>query len=105
MLVDGSPKLALVAGVGPALGAFSSKGNESMADQSFDAGRFAREQQSRVASSAAIGFNALKPMLHFQVSLLRLWANNIEALAQNYEKGVDTVSSSVEEQVRQQRAA
>ncbi len=75
-----------------------------MADQNFDAAGMAREQQTRVAASAAIGLNALKPMIHFQVSLLRLWADNIEALAQNYEKGVDAFSSAVEQQ-SQQRAA
>lgn len=76
-----------------------------MATKIFDAGHLAEEQQSRVASSATIGLNALKPMLHFQVSLLRLWASNIEALAQNYEKAFDTFRSSVEDQAEQQRAA
>jgi hypothetical protein len=74
-----------------------------MADQSFEAGRMARDQQSRIAASAAIGLNALKPMIQLQVSLLRLWADNIEALAKNYEKGLD--SSVVEHQWQQQRAA
>ena len=76
-----------------------------MADQNFDAGRMAGDQQSRIAASAAIGLNALKPMIHFQVSLLRLWADNIESLAQNYEKGVDTFSSAVEHEWQQHRAA
>jgi hypothetical protein len=90
------------------LGVSISKGSESMADQSFDAASMARDQR-RMAASAAIGLNALKPMLQFQVSLLRLWADNIEALAQNYEenyqKGLDTVSSAVEHHRQQQRAA
>ncbi len=76
-----------------------------MTDSSFDAGRMARDQQSRIAASAAIGLNALKPMIYFQVSLLRLWADNLEALAQNYEKGVDTFSSAVEHPWQQQSAA
>ena len=72
-----------------------------MTTKIFDAGHLANEQQNRIASLGAIGFNALQPMLRFQVSMLRLWANSIEALAQNYEKGVDTVSSSVEEHALQ----
>ena len=31
--------------------------------------------------------NALKPIMHLQVSMLRMWANNIERFALNYEKG------------------
>jgi hypothetical protein len=76
-----------------------------MTDQIFDAGRLAKDQQSRVAASTAIGLNALKPMIHMQVSLLRLWANNLEALAQQYENGVDAFSSTVEHQSQRQRAA
>jgi hypothetical protein len=38
-----------------------------------------------MAASAAIGLNALKPVIQLQVSLLRLWADNIEALAQKDE--------------------
>jgi len=76
-----------------------------MATKIFDAGHLAEEQQSRITSSTAIGFNALQPMLRLQVSMLRLWANNIEALAQNYEKGVDTFSSALEHERQRQRAA
>jgi proline dehydrogenase len=79
-----------------------------MADQSLDAASMARDQR-RMVASAAIGLNALKPVLQFQVSLLRLWADNIEALAQNYEenyqKELDTVSSVAEHRRQQQRAA
>jgi hypothetical protein len=76
-----------------------------MADQSFDAGRVAGEQQSRIAASAAIALNAFKPMMLFQVSLLRLWADSIEALAKDYEKGLVKTSPAVEHQAQQQRAA
>jgi hypothetical protein len=49
-------------------------------------------------------------MLQFQVSLLRLWANNIEMLARNCEKELETFSFKAEqqeevEQQGQQRAA
>jgi hypothetical protein len=76
-----------------------------MADQSFDAARIAREQQSRIAASAVIVLNALKPMMQFQVSLLRLWADNIEALAKNSEKGLVKSSPAAEQQSEHQRAA
>ncbi len=76
-----------------------------MADQSFDAGGMARDQQSRVAASAAIWLNALSPIMRFQVSMLRLWAGNIESLAQHYEKGLDTFGSAVERDWQQRRAA
>src|SRR5262249_43754273 len=42
-----------------------------MAEQTFDARRIAREQEGRLAAASAIGFNALKPIMEFQVSLLR----------------------------------
>ena len=87
------------------LGALQAEGSESMAEQIFDTSRLAKDQQSQIAASTAIGLNALKPMIHLQVSLLRLWADNIETLAQDYEKGVDAFSSAVERQSQQQRAA
>jgi hypothetical protein len=81
-----------------------------MAEQSFDTPRMTRDQQRRVAAAIAIGLNALKPMVQFQVSLLRLWADNIEMLARNCEKELETFSFKAEqqeevEQQGQQRAA
>jgi hypothetical protein len=77
-----------------------------MAEQSFDAPRMTRDQQRRVAATA-IGLNALRPMLQFQVSLLRLWANNIEMFASNYKKELGPSSFKTEQQdeVEQQRRA
>jgi hypothetical protein len=76
------------------------------ADRTLDAHRFAREQQRRVAAATAIGLSALKPMMQFQVSMLRLWANSIERFADNFKSGVEeTASSAVEKQSKQQRAA
>jgi hypothetical protein len=37
-----------------------------MADQSLDARRIAREQEGRMAASASIGLNAVKPFIQFQ---------------------------------------
>jgi hypothetical protein len=71
-----------------------------MADQSLDTRRIAREQEERIAAAAAIGLNAVKPMIQFQASMVRLWADNIETFARNYERGLETFSSAVEEQTK-----
>lgn len=76
-----------------------------MADQNLDTRRMARHQESRITAATAIGLNTVTPMIQFQVSLLRLWADNIESIAQNYEKGLETASSAVEQQWEQQHAA
>ncbi|BAR55933.1 hypothetical protein NK6_2752 [Bradyrhizobium diazoefficiens] len=49
--------------------------------------------------------NALKPMIHFQVSMLRMWADSIEKLAGNYEKKLEETATTVEEQLDKERAA
>jgi hypothetical protein len=49
-----------------------------MANQSLDARRFARDQESRIAAAAAVGLQAAKPLFQYQTSILRLWANNFE---------------------------
>src|SRR5581483_7356414 len=69
------------------------KGNR-MTDKNSDANRFSAEQQSRLV---AMGMNALKPVMLLQVSILRMWADNIERLAGNYEKGVEETSSMKEQ--------
>ena len=43
--------------------------------------------QRPFTAATAIGVNVLKPIVHFQVSMLRMWANNIERFAGNYERG------------------
>jgi hypothetical protein len=75
-----------------------------MADKP-DANRFARDPQRHITASTAIGMNALKPVLHLQVSILRMWADSIERLAGNYEKGVDEAATAVKEQSNKERAA
>ncbi len=78
-------------------------------DRTLDAHHLAREQQRRVTASTAIGLNALKPVMQFQVSMLRLWAKSIEGFADyenNYENGVEkAASSAVKEHSEQERAA
>ncbi len=68
-----------------------------MAGQSFDARHMTKDQHRRAATAAAIGLNALKPMLQFQVSLLRVWANNVEMFLRNYETALDTFSADAEQ--------
>jgi hypothetical protein len=71
-----------------------------MTDNISDANRLAREQQSRIM---AMGMNALKPIMHLQVSMLRMWADNIERFAGKYEMGVEETATAIKEE--QQRAA
>jgi hypothetical protein len=73
-----------------------------MADNTSNANRFAHDPQSRIT---AIGMNALKPIMHFQVSMLRMWADSIERFAGNYEKGLEETTTTVEEQSDKHRAA
>jgi hypothetical protein len=49
--------------------------------------------------------NALKPIVHFQVSILRMWADSIERFAGNYEKALEETATTVEEQSDKQCAA
>ena len=76
-----------------------------MADKTSNANRFARDQQRRITAATAIGMNALKPILHFQVSMLRMWADSIERFAGKYEKGLEEIATTVEEQSDKERAA
>jgi hypothetical protein len=74
-----------------------------MADKISNANRFARDPQRRVTAATAIGMNALKPVMHFQVSMLRMWTDSIERFAGNYEKGLEE-TATIEEQSDKERA-
>ena len=76
-----------------------------MADQSLDVRRMARDQESRIAAAAAVGLNAAKPLFQYQTSILRLWADNFEMVARNYENGVEAFSNAIEQQHHQAREA
>jgi hypothetical protein len=76
-----------------------------MPDNISNANRSARDPQRRIAAATAIGMNALMPIMHFQVSMLRMWADSIERFAGNYEKGLEETATIVEEQSDKQRAA
>ena len=77
-----------------------------MADNTSNSNRFARPAQRRATGATAIGIKALKPIMHFQVSMLRMWANSIERFAGNYEKGLEETTTTVEGQSdKEERAA
>ena len=65
----------------------------------------ATNTQRSTTAAAAIGMNALKPILHFQVSMLRMWADNIERFAGNYQQGFEETATVVEEQSKKESAA
>jgi hypothetical protein len=64
-----------------------------------------RDPQRSITAATAIGMNALKPIMHVQVSMLRMWADSIERFAGNYEKGFEETATKVEEQSGKERAA
>jgi hypothetical protein len=76
-----------------------------MADQTSTTNLFARDSQRRITAATAIGMNALKPIMHFQVSMLRMWADSIERFAGNYEKGLEETATTLKEQSDKERAA
>jgi hypothetical protein len=63
------------------------------------------DPQRRITAATVIGMNALKPIWHFQVSTLRMWANSIERFAGNYEKGLEETVTTVENESDKERAA
>ena len=72
-----------------------------MTDQSLDARRIAKEQEDRMAASASIGFNAAKPFVQFQTSMMRLFAENIDQAARNYEKSFQAISNIISQSRRE----
>ena len=76
-----------------------------MADKSSNSDRLAHDTQRRTTAATAIGMNALKPIMHAQVSMLRMWADSIERFAGNYEKGFEETATAAKEQSDKDRAA
>ena len=72
-----------------------------MTDQSLDARRIAKEQEDCMAASASIGFNAAKPFVQFQTSMMRLFAENIDQAARNYEKSFQALSNVISQSRRE----
>ncbi|WP_315703246.1 MULTISPECIES: hypothetical protein [unclassified Bradyrhizobium] len=76
-----------------------------MADNAPQANRFALDPQRRIAAVAAVGMNVLKPVMHFQIAMLRMWADSIERFAGSYDKGVEEAAATVQENAEKDRAA
>jgi hypothetical protein len=57
-------------------------------NQSFDSGR--------LATAPVVGLNATKQFLRYQASMFRLWADNCELMARNYEKSLEAFNSAKE---------
>jgi hypothetical protein len=78
---------------------------EKMADMNSNAKLFSGDPQRGISAATEFGLNALKPIVHFQVLMLRMWADSIERLAGNYEKGAAEVATAVKEQSNRDHAA
>ena len=61
----------------------------------------ANDRVRRVASATSVWLNVPMTILQSQASLLRFWADNIEKFAQTYERGAETMRSSVEQEAQQ----
>ena len=79
-------------GSNPTLSALSHntrEGENSMGNKTVSETPFAHNPQERFTAATAISMNALKPIMHAQVSMLRMWADSIERFAGNYQKGFE----------------
>jgi hypothetical protein len=81
------------------------EGANNMADKTFDTNRYSRDLQKRIMAATAIGINALKPIMHFQASMLRMWADSIDRFVGNYGKELEETATGGEQQSDKERAA
>lgn len=75
-----------------------------MAGNISKANRSGRDPQRHITAATAVGMYALKPIVHLQLSMLRMWADNIERFAGNYERGLEETATTVEKQLDNERA-
>ena len=54
----------------------------------------------RIAIVPFAGLNATKMLLQYQASMLRMWANNCELAAHNFDRGLETFRSATEQRQR-----
>jgi hypothetical protein len=47
-----------------------------------------------IAIAPIAGLNATKLFLQYQASMLRMWANNCELAAHNFDRGLETLRSA-----------
>ena len=52
----------------------------------------------RTATAPIAGLNATKMLLQYQASMLRMWANNCELAAHNFDRSLETFKSATEQQ-------
>lgn len=69
-----------------------------MTDKTTNADRFASDPQRGITAATAIGMNALRPIMKFQISMLRMWADSIERFARNSDKGLQEAAASGDQQ-------
>jgi hypothetical protein len=48
---------------------------------------------------------AVKPIMHFQVLMLRMWSDSIERFAGHYKKGFEETATTIDHQPDKDRAA
>lgn len=65
----------------------------------------ASDPQKGISAATEFGLNAWKPILNFQVHMLRMWADSIESLTGHYERGANEVATAVKEQADRNHAA
>jgi|tagenome__1003787_1003787.scaffolds.fasta_scaffold20926374_1 hypothetical protein len=52
----------------------------------------------KIAVAPIVGLNATKSLLEYQASVLKLWAENCDLMARNYEKGLEAFSFATGQQ-------
>ncbi|WGD55863.1 hypothetical protein QA641_19415 [Bradyrhizobium sp. CB1650] len=72
-----------------------------MADENTNA----RDSERRFAAATAIGMHALKPIVQFQVSMLRMWADSIERFAGDSEKRLEETATAAQDRPDKESAA
>lgn len=69
-----------------------------MVDNISNANRIAADARRGTVATPAIGMNAFRPIMFFQVSMLRMWADSIERFAGYYQQGFEETATVAKEQ-------
>ena len=59
----------------------------------------------QIATAPIAGLNATTLFLQYQASMFRMWANNCELAAHNFERGIETFRPAPEQQREAEREA
>lgn len=68
-----------------------------MASQADNTNHSVRNSKGHVTVAKGSGMNAFQPILLLQVSMFRMWAHSIERFAGNYQKALDEIAATVED--------